>query len=358
LKTEIIHLLITYGIFFIVILFFAILINGLLVKFSGNLGTRSNTGNQVRWNVQEKPSFGGISFFIIFLISIFGLSFFFENSSLFHNVKLLGIVVATAVGFLTGLFDDSFNTKVIVKLFSQILCGVILVITGTTITLFDNNILNYVFTVLWVVGMMNSINMLDNMDGISTIVSIFIFLAIFIENVLGSGFGDDNNMLLLGIITGLIGFLVYNFPPSKMFMGDTGSQFLGVLLAAFSITYLWNHHETNGINIPAKQIVSVLLIFALPLIDTTTVTIKRILRGRSPFVGGKDHTTHHLCYLGLSDTKVAIVFFILSLVSGALGLLCLQITDWSRWHTLGFTSYFLILFTILFSIANISKPKA
>jgi len=358
LKTELNYLLVAYAIFFIVTLFFAILINGLLVKFSGNLGTRSNTNNQVRWNVQEKPSFGGISFFIIFLISISGLSFVFEISNSFHNVKLMGIIVAAAVGFLTGLFDDSFNTKVSVKLFSQILCGVILVFSGNVITLFDNNILNYILTVTWVVGMMNSINMLDNMDAISTIVSIFIFLAIFIENVMVSGLADDINMLLLGIITGLIGFLIYNFPPSKMFMGDTGSQFLGVLLAAFSITYLWNHRETDGIEIPAKQIVSVLLIFTLPIIDTTTVTIKRILKGRSPFVGGKDHTTHHLCYLGLSDTKVAMVFAFLSLVSMCLGLLCLHITVWNRWYTLGFVAYFLVVFTTLFSIANISKPKS
>jgi UDP-GlcNAc:undecaprenyl-phosphate/decaprenyl-phosphate GlcNAc-1-phosphate transferase len=358
LKTELIYLLISYVIFFIITLFFAILINGLLVKFSGNLGTRSNTNNQVRWCVQEKPSFGGISFFIIFLISISGLSFFFEFSNVFHNIKLLGIVVATSVGFLTGLFDDAFNTKVIVKLFSQILCGVILVITGTTIKLFDYDMLNYILTVLWVVGMMNSINMLDNMDGISTIVSIFIFSAIFVENVIVSGLGDNNNMLLLGITAGLIGFLIYNWPPSKMFMGDTGSQFLGVLLAAFSITYLWNHNEINSVDIPAKQIISVLLIFALPLIDTTTVTIKRLLQRRSPFVGGKDHTTHHLCYLGLSDKKVAITFTLLSIVSAGLGLLSLSITEWSRWHTFGFAAYFLILFTILFTIANISKPKA
>jgi len=358
LKPELTYLLIAYGIFFVVTLFFAVLINGLLVKFSRNLGTRSNTGNQVRWNVQEKPSFGGISFFIIFLISICCLSFFFDNSSLFHNIKLLGIAFATTVGFLTGLFDDAFNTKVIVKLLSQILCGVILVITGTTITLFDYDILNYILTVLWVVGMMNSINMLDNMDGISTIVSIFIFVAIFIDNALGSGLGDYNNMLLLGIITALIGFLVYNFPPSRMFMGDTGSQFLGVLLAAFSITYLWNHSEANQIYIPAKQIISVLLIFALPLIDTTTVTIKRILQGRSPFVGGKDHTTHHLVYLGLSDTKVALVFTVLSLVSLCLGLWCLSLTEWTRWYTFGFAAYFVIVFTVLFTIANTSKPKA
>jgi UDP-GlcNAc:undecaprenyl-phosphate/decaprenyl-phosphate GlcNAc-1-phosphate transferase len=358
LKTEILYLLIIYIIFFILALFFAILINGLLVKFSGNLGTRSNVDSQIRWNTQQKPSFGGISFFIIFLLSIFALSFFFENGSVFHNIKLLGIVGATAGGFLMGLFDDAFNTNVVLKFLSQIACSVVLILTGTYITIFDSDILNYLLTMLWVVGMMNSINMLDNMDGISTIVSIFILFAILIENIFVSGLGDSYNLLLLGINAGLIGFLVFNWPPSKMFMGDTGSQFLGVLLAAFSILFLWNHHEINNSDIPAKQIISVLMIFSVPLIDTATVSIKRILKGRSPFVGGKDHTTHHLSYLGLSDKKVAIAFTILSLVSLGLGLWSLSITEWSRWYTIYFGAYFMILFAILFSIANISKPKA
>jgi UDP-GlcNAc:undecaprenyl-phosphate/decaprenyl-phosphate GlcNAc-1-phosphate transferase len=358
LKSELNYLLVVYAVFSVVTLLFAIIINGLLVKFSTDLGTRSNAKNQVRWNVNEKPSFGGISFFIVFLLSIFAISFFFKTDSVFHNLKLLGIVAATSGGFLMGLFDDAFNTRVAIKFLSQVACAVVLILTGTQISIFDSEILNYVFTVLWVVGMMNSINMLDNMDGISTVVSTFILSAIFFENVFVSGLGDNINLLLLGIIVSMIAFLVYNWPSSKMFMGDTGSQFLGVLLAAFSIIGLWNHHEPVKADIPGKQIISVLLIFALPLIDTATVSIKRILKGGSPFVGGKDHTTHHLCYLGLSDKMVAVVFAVLSFISMCLGFLCLSILEWTRLYTILFGAYFLFLFAVLFSIANISKPKA
>ncbi|MEI6123498.1 MAG: MraY family glycosyltransferase [Bacteroidota bacterium] len=357
MKQEVLYSFIAYFSFFAVSLFFSVLINGLLVKFSKTLGTRSNTDNQVRWNNDTKPSFGGISFFIIFLLSISALSFFFEYNSVFHNFEVLGIISATTLGFLMGLFDDAYNTKVIIKLLSQVTCGVILIVCGISITLFDNDFLNYAITIIWVVGIMNSINMLDNMDGIATVVSLFIFGTILIENLLVFGITSNINMVIIGIISALIGFLIYNWPPSKMFMGDTGSQFLGILLAAFSIIFIWNHKEIDNNEIPTKQICAMLVIFSLPIIDTATVSLKRIRRGKSPFVGGKDHTTHHLSYLGLSDRMVATIFTILSTVSMVLGLCCLNITEWNHYYTALFGGYFLILFLGLFYIANINKPK-
>jgi UDP-GlcNAc:undecaprenyl-phosphate/decaprenyl-phosphate GlcNAc-1-phosphate transferase len=357
LKTEEINSLIAYISYFVVSLFFSILINRILETFSKNLGTRSKAGNLVRWNTGDKPSFGGISFFIIFLLSVIALSFFFQEDSLFHNYKLLGIVAATALGFIMGLFDDAYNTKVPVKLISQILCGVILIVSGTYISAFENDYFNYILTILWVVGIMNSINMLDNMDAISSLVSIFIFLGILIVNVLEQGFATNLNMVIIGIISALVGFLFYNWPPSKMYMGDTGSQFLGVLLATFSIIFIWNYHESDLDEIPTKQICAILLFFAMPIVDTTTVSIKRMLKGKSPFIGGRDHTTHHLFYLGLSERKVAIVFAGISCISMILGIICLMISVWTHFYTVLFISYFLVLFTILFYIANIHKER-
>lgn len=352
-----INLEIAYLIFFIVTFLFSFIINKLLVKFSANLGTRSNTGNLIRWNTGEKPSFGGISFFIVFLLSLSGLSFFHENSSVFHNISLLGIVLATLLGFLMGLFDDAFNTNVIIKLTSQIACAVILILTGNSIVIFEYEFYNYLFTVLWVVGMMNSINMLDNMDGISTIVSIFIFLFILIKNFLFTGIDDSNNLLLVGIISSLLGFLIFNFPPSKMFMGDTGSQFLGVVLAVFSIKYIWNHTGLYSEVIPIKNFLILLAVFALPLTDTITVSIKRIMKGKSPFVGGRDHTTHHLVYLGLTDKKVSYTFISAGLLSSGIGLVGVSLSDWGMLCNILFSLYFLIIFGTLFYIANLNKHK-
>lgn len=353
-----IYSLVAYFSFFIVSLFFSILINRILVTFSKNLGTRSKTENLIRWNTGDKPSFGGISFFIIFLLSLVALSFFFQKDNLFHNYSLLGIVGATTLGFIMGLFDDAYNTKVLIKLISQVLCGIILIVTGTYITIFDDNYLNYILTLLWVVGIMNSINMLDNMDGISTLVAVSIFLGVFIDNFFIQGISTNLNMIILGIVSALIGFLFFNWPPSKMYMGDTGSQFLGVLLAAFGIIFIWNHKESNLDEVPTKQVCAVLLFFTLPIIDTATVSIKRILKGKSPFVGGRDHTTHHLSYLGLSERKVAMIFATVSGISTVLGLICLNISAWNHYYTVAFVAYFLILFIILFYIANINKERS
>ncbi|MBP8042847.1 MAG: undecaprenyl/decaprenyl-phosphate alpha-N-acetylglucosaminyl 1-phosphate transferase [Bacteroidales bacterium] len=358
MKTSELYLVLAYFFFFIVVLIFSLLINKILLKFSGNLGVRGNIQCQVRFNSQSKPSFGGISFFIIFLLSITALAFVFSENNLLLNFKLLGIIVATTLGFAMGLFDDAYNTRVPIKLLSQICCGVILIVSGTYISVFESNTLNYILTILWVVGLMNSINMLDNMDAVATLVSIFILLGIFIQNILAHGLSTNLNIVILGIISSLIGFLVYNWPPSKMYMGDTGSQFLGVVLATFSIIFIWDFKEYNLDEIPTKQICAVLMFFALPIIDTATVSIKRILKGKSPFIGGKDHTTHHLAYLGLSEKKVAVVIAVLSAISVTLGIICLNIHQWTHGYTAIFVAYFLILFTVLFTIANINKDKS
>ena len=105
-------------------------------------------------------------------------------------------------------------------------------------------------------------------------------------------------------------------------MGDTGSQFLGVLLAAIGVVFFWNGADQNGELIFSKRVLSAVIVFILPIVDTTTVTINRLMRGQSPFVGGRDHTTHHLSYAGLTDRHVAIVFCAVSAVS-----MCLAVTD-------------------------------
>ena len=251
-----------------------------------------------------------------------------------------------------GLFDDAYNTKPLIKFLTQFLCGVILILTGTTINLFNTPFIDYPLTVLWIVGMMNSINMLDNMDGITATVSLFIVTAILSQNLIAGSFADPVNLLLIGIVSAIAGFLVYNWPPSRMYMGDTGSQFLGLVLAALSIVYVWNHPEPDFNEIPAKQIAAVLVLFTLPIADTTTVTIKRLRKGKSPFVGGRDHTTHHLSYLGLTEKQVTGVFTILSAISAGLALICLNIEEWTHLYTALFCVYFLTIFAVLFYIAN------
>ncbi len=348
-----------YGIFFVIAVIFSIMLNGLLLKFSKTLGIRNLNDSIIRWSEQSKPSLGGISFYVIFLLSITSYSFIFGNSFILANNQFLGIVVSCTIAFLMGLADDAYNTKPFLKFFVQVLCAIILIISGIFIRIFPWSWANYLFTIFWVVGMMNSINMLDNMDAITTSISITILLAALLIIFIDHGFTTNIHViLLLGVMGALTGFLYYNWYPSKLFMGDTGSQFLGVFLSAIGILYFWNSADSNGQLVQSKQFFVSILTFIIPICDTTTVVINRISRRQSPFIGGKDHTTHHLSYLGLSDRQVSLVFAGLSFLS----MLCTvfiiyYIRDWGYLHMIIFGIYFLLIFGLLFYISKTTRSK-
>jgi UDP-GlcNAc:undecaprenyl-phosphate/decaprenyl-phosphate GlcNAc-1-phosphate transferase len=352
------YLVFIYSGFFICTFIFALLMNGLFLKFARTLGIRNNAETVIRWSNQSKPALGGISFFIIFLLSVAVYSIFFEHSRALLNKELLGLLGACAIAFLMGLADDAYNTRPLLKFSAQVVCGIILAGTGTVIGIFENHALNIALTIFWVVAMMNSINMLDNMDAITTTVSITIVLAALLLLYLNHDYSNIHVIILLGVLASLCGFLFYNWHPSKMFMGDTGSQFLGVFLAAIGIMYFWNTTDVNGEKIQSKQVIVTALSFMIPIIDTTTVVINRISKGRSPFVGGKDHTTHHLSYRGFTDREVALIFAVLALMSMILTVLIIKYIDnWSYTHIALFGSYFLLVFGVLFGITRMKKRK-
>jgi UDP-GlcNAc:undecaprenyl-phosphate GlcNAc-1-phosphate transferase len=312
------------GITFILSLVF----NSILLKFSQTLGVRNQQLSQkeIRWNPTIRPSVGGISFFVIFLITF--IVFNFINNLLplhYNNLKIIGVFIVCTIAFLMGLADDAYNTQPLLKFIAQLLCGLILYFTDTKINIFTHEAFNFGLTLFWVIGLMNSINMLDNMDAITTIVSIVILLFVVALNLNLNLILTPLPILSLGILGSLLGFLVYNWHPAKMFMGDTGSQFLGAFLAVVGIDYCWNsftliNDSWFSINPILLGFISVALVFILPLTDTITVSINRIKKGKSPFVGGKDHTTHHLFFKGMTEKRIAILFFGIGLAGLSLGL--------------------------------------
>jgi len=141
-------------------------------------------------------------------------------------------------------------------------------------------------------------------------------------------------------------------------MGDNGSQFLESFLATLGIIFFWNKSENaTDFNI-SKQLVIVGLAFLIPIIDTTTVTINRLMKGKSPFVGGRDHTTHHLSYLGLSEKQIALTYLFLSLISVFLSVYIINfVAVWSNKFLFLFGGYCLLIFTLLYANTKYSKPK-
>jgi UDP-GlcNAc:undecaprenyl-phosphate/decaprenyl-phosphate GlcNAc-1-phosphate transferase len=351
---------IIYAVFFVIAILFSALINSLILKFSTNLGMRNatNTG-QIRWGSSSKPSLGGFSFYIVFLISIAMLGVFPSADDSVFNKQLIGLLAASSLGFLLGLADDAYNTNPLVKFIGQFTCANLLITTGYTIHMSPIVELNYFITVLWVIGLMNSINMLDNMDGITASTSASILLGGVVLIVADKGIDTFYLIIILGVLGALIGFLLFNWHPSKMYMGDTGSQFLGVFLAGISILFFWDYRQDKVSIIDFRQFLFPMLLFIVPLVDTATVFIRRLARKQSPFVGGKDHTTHHLAYLGLSDRQVATSLLCLSLVSVGLVYYLHSLFDkWENIYTiLGFV-YFLVVFVVMQILYNLGNKKA
>lgn len=344
-------------VFFIFTLVFSFLINRLFLKFSGTLGTKNSkdVGTVIRWGSTSKPAFGGVSFYIIFLASFALYASLFAEEVI--EESFVGVLVAATIGFLIGLADDAYNTRPLLKFLGQVLCGVVLVYTNNHIAVFETSWINYTLTVLWVVGLMNSINMLDNMDAITTVVSMGVIIGAILTLVIAEAYNHFYFWLLLGVLASLLGFLYFNWNPSKMYMGDTGSQFLGVLLAAIGIYFFWNGHHGGDRLIEAKVVVP-FLIFLPSIVDTAVVVINRISKKQSPFVGGKDHTTHHLSYLGLSDRAIAVVFLLLSLLSVGIGLFVGDfVHEWTTLTVVLSLLYCLAVFAVLFAITKIKKKQ-
>ena len=304
--------------FFIIIIFIvSLILYKLFIYFSHSFGVREYQKIETnRWNPNYKPSVGGFVFYIVFLFTVISGSLIFGISSP-EKIKILGAWGSATIAFFMGFADDSFNTQPVVKSISQISCALLLILTGTYIHLFENNLLNHFITIFWVVGIMNSINMLDNMDGIagSTALYILSFIALVMYQLNTNIFALDF-LILSGLCVSLIAFLLFNFYPSTIFMGDTGSQFLGLILSYTGIEYIWNLPKMNNDFYSYLYVfLLIALVYLILLIDTTTVTINRLLAGGSPFVGGKDHTTHFLWKRVKSERKVFYLFSIIQLIS-------------------------------------------
>ena len=364
METELGYKYLFYGMFFVIAISFSILINFLILRFSSNLGMRDQGGGpgQVRWGLGSKPSLGGFSFYIIFLVSLSVLGVVGgggESDGSYFNKQLIGLMAASSLGFLIGLADDAYNTNPLVKFIGQFTCANLLILTSYTIPVTESLEFNYIFTILWIIGLMNSINMLDNMDAITSTVSITILLGAMVLTLLNGAVDNSYIVIMLGVSGALIGFLFFNWHPSRMYMGDTGSQFLGVFLAAISIMFFWNIRTPFIGMFDLRQFVIPLLLWIVPLCDTGTVVIRRLARRQSPFVGGKDHIAHHLAYLGMSDTWVAILLGGVSLASVGIVMVIYPYyeNDWNYGLTFLALGYFLAVFLIFQVLYQLGKRK-
>jgi UDP-GlcNAc:undecaprenyl-phosphate GlcNAc-1-phosphate transferase len=327
------------------------LIIRVLLQFAKTLGVRGKNSPELRWNPEIKPSVGGIAIFLSVFISIVTYLVLHPLENIFSNAGFVLFFLGMCLAFFMGLSDDAFDTKPLLKLTAQIVCGGCIACSGVSIPISDSSWINGVVTVIWTVGVMNSINMLDNMDGITASISSSAFLNfLFIGLYFCCDVMDVYVFILIGFVGSILGFLTFNKPPSRLFMGDSGSQLIGYTLAFFSVYILWDFKGLTEIPFWLKTVM-LMLILAMPFMDTFTVVFNRIRRNTSPAKGGKDHTTHHLVYAGFNEWQVWLFFSCCSVTLGALGFLMLYL------YSIGFQYGILLLllpwfFLFLFLFRN------
>lgn len=345
------------------IIFFAytfalgLLLHFYLLKRSNTYKIKKANTSAVRWSSQSKPILGGITFYVLFLFSIINYALFFNYENLISG-PVFGAIIVLNISFLMGLADDMLNTPPGFKFIVQIFGAIILIVFDLHINIFETDFYNYVLTIFWFVGVMNSINMLDNMDSITTSIGITILIgALVVLSVLNMNNGPIF-MVCIAALAGLLSFLFVNWHPAKMYMGDNGSQFLGALIAIIGIIVFWNG-STIGTDHPKTfPFLIAFIAFIIPITDTTTVTINRLMRKQSPFIGGRDHTTHHLSYLGLSDRKIAILLLSLNGLGVFTAVFLLLYPDkvvFPLW-LIGLIAIF--IFGMLYANTKLTKPKA
>jgi len=257
------------------------------------------------------PRMGGVAIYLAVIVAVFLLRERY-NFAQFGSI----LVGATGVSFM-GLIDDRWGLRPLVKLIGQTLAGLLLYANGIYVGTFHDPILNLIATVLWVGYITNAINFLDNMDGLASGTSaiaaaFFALMCCFSEQYLVGA-------LSIAVLGACLGFLFYNLNPASIFMGDSGSLFLGFILAAIGIKLRFPDNVTF-----VTWMVPV-LVMGLPIFDTTLVIISRLRRRLNPATTpGQDHISHRLVAAGMTRREAVLTLYVVSFILGLLAIFVTQ----------------------------------
>jgi UDP-GlcNAc:undecaprenyl-phosphate/decaprenyl-phosphate GlcNAc-1-phosphate transferase len=268
-----------------------------------------------RWHRRTTPTLGGVG---IFAGIMAGFWIAVAAGAAPASRELVAIVGGCAILFVAGLLDDLYSLGPIPKLAAQLAAAGLVIGNGLTISgLISNRLLAGAVALVWLVGMTNAFNLLDNMDGLAATLA-GIAALFFAVDALTVHHNDAVLALSLAIAGACSGFLPFNLRPTRsaaVFMGDSGSQVLGFALAALGLTASWKVAGTT-----VATLLLPVLVLAVPILDTTLVTVVRLLDGRPVYQGGRDHTSHRLVYHGLSEKRAVVLLAVISAALGATSL--------------------------------------
>ena len=269
---------------------------------------------------QPVPYLGGIAVLGTTYAGVFSISFF-KTNLVFDRMELLILFLAPSILFIVGLIDDLKNLGPLLRLIMQTASGILVAsifISSDMLGVPSNYFfLNVLVTIVWVVGISNALNFIDNLDGGAAGISIISSAGLALAAILESQFAIAAIAFLLA--GSVAGFLIWNFAPARIYLGDAGALFLGSLLSVLVIRFD-----------PITSVVWFGWVFAfallaVPILDTTLVVFSRIARGVSPTLGSKDHISHRLLSLGLSKRKTAYLIWLGQTTFAYLGLLLLSV---------------------------------
>ena len=259
------------------------------------------------------PRMGGLAIFLGFLLSVL----------LFANItpQVRGILLGAILIVVVGAIDDVMNLNAWLKFCVQIVAAVIAVLSGVIINVVSNpllitgeqaitvGILAVPVTILWIVGVTNSVNLIDGLDGLACGVSAIASLSMLVVSMLVSDANSNVAVILAALCGGCLGFIPYNLNPAKIFMGDTGALLLGYILATASVIGMFKFYAIVTFILPV-------LALAVPLSDTIFAFTRRILHGQSPFHADRGHFHHKLLDMGLSQKQAVAVLYAVSAILG------------------------------------------
>lgn len=322
---------------------------------------------------QPTPLLGGLAIYGAFMLTLvihvaayfsfqqggwFAQAFPFlpgEIGRLVHTLpKLLAISAGATLMVVLGFVDDrrGLNFSYKIKFAIQILAAGLLVAAGVRTDLMPSPFLNALVTMVWVVGITNAFNLLDNMDGLSAGVALIAAAMLLVITIAQDQFFSAMALCLLA--GALLGFLRYNFPPARIFMGDTGSLFIGFLLAALSITSSYVVPQSASM-IPAMM---PLLVLSLPIFDTLSVIIIRLRERRPIFEGDRRHFSHRLVDLGMTPRGAVVFIYLVAATIGIVAALLPYLPLWGEILVLLHTVLVYVMITVLVHIARRRRQTA
>ncbi|MCD4689870.1 undecaprenyl/decaprenyl-phosphate alpha-N-acetylglucosaminyl 1-phosphate transferase [bacterium] len=257
--------------------------------------------NRIKIHKSPTPLMGGIAVALASLASAAAALALVQYP---YSARIVGFLAGGLIVVILGLADDANGMRPAVKLTGQATAAAVMILSGGVHGLPLHPVLGFCLALIWMVGLMNAFNFLDNMDGITSGLAAIATFGIF---TLALGHGQTLTAIAaISVAGGTLGFLRYNFNPASIFLGDAGSLFLGYVVGGLSLRAVsYAGADSTALLIPV-------LMLGYPIFDATLVTVARLAEGRDVAVGGKDHSSHRLASLGLSARQTAACIYLIS----------------------------------------------